>query len=1607
MPTITLGNFSNVYPNTTSVNMPFTAVANAPTTYSVVAGTNALSGFSPITDASFSGSIGNLAVALPTNPVPGTYDFNFTVKNANNCQSIVYSKSLTILPQPAIITSFAPKNIAIGEALTITGEGFSTTTAENIVYIGGIKCSVTDATTTSLTVTIPSGVSHSKILYTNTNSKNTAVSVDYLSVKYNWPNNILPNSANFANTQTSITLGSPLFSGNSDRFSIADFENDSKPDVITYTGSPATLRYFKNSSVSTNGGFLASQMNASSLTSISTPGAGGHALLLDIEGDGDLDVFGTVGGYNGSSFFQNNTTSVPLITTRTYSGTSYTGSTNVIDINKDGKTDIISGYTIGSGSGFYTHTNTTAFGSSTFSFNYSTSPSSNPTSMIRPFDMDGDSYEDVLSSQTNTIVVRRNMQNGTFSATPNNLTTSITPFDIRIADMNGDGISDIVYSGGNKIGVLINTSTSGNISTASEFIIQTSNTSTVLGLTLADFNNDGKIDIIASGNSKLSVFLNTTTSSLSFGNERDLGANMNNLSTLVALDLNGDNYMDIVGSDGSTIKYFVYQIVPEITLSSTNLISFNTCQGIPSASQSFNVSGSNLASNITIAAFSGYQYSLDNTTFTSTLSLPFGTGTVTNVPVYVRLAGTFSGTPAGNITLSTTNGNSPTVAVTGTVPPAPYPYDRAVNFTNGGSLVRQTTPSLNFTNFTVEAWIYPTTFNNWAGIISKGAFQLMTTNTGKLAIMFEESWSWSWTQTPNDVLSLNQWQHVAASYNASTKETKLYVNGTLVHSWIRTQNYVPNFSANALAIGTNNGTGNQPSSPYQRNFIGNIDEVKVWNAVRTDAQILANFDTELSGSETGLVAYYKFDQGIGAGNNTTLVSLTDLTSNANHLTPTSMTMNGSTNNILQVGPAIINSPGICLNDTVNLTHTVSGGTWATSDATIISVDTNTGAATANAEGTATITYTFTDNGCTFSTTKLFTVNPLPAAPIATTPINLCQNSTTTALAATALVGHTLQWYTVQTSGTASTTAPIPSTSALGTSIFYVSQRNNTTGCEGPRTAITVNVNAIPTISGVQNMTVGGSTLQLTGSGIPATTNPWVSSNTATATISATGEVTAVAGGSTIITYTNAEGCSIAQSITVVDCAQPFGNALSFGVGSMASNADFVLINSRIFPSQSVTNFTIETWIRPSVSDIIAGTPGNNWLSFLGYSGVKRSPSLYITNNGVLHASWSEGSSTVGTPISASSPTSLTANKWTHIALVKNGTTMKLYADGVEIYSTTCLATLDLPDNAYWLGKSDQQFGGTLDEVRFWSTARTQTQINTTMYTELLGNETGLLANFDFNQGIAGGSNTAIAIVTNKANSALNGTLTNFTKTGTSSNFVANTISTYTISGAATVCANSTAQYTHPVSGGTWSLSNGASATISNTGLLTVVGNENITVSYTYMLNGCSKTATMVVTIASPAPPVSTTPVNLCQNITTTALTATATTGNTLQWYTVATGGTGNLTAPTPSTTSVGIITYYVSQKNSTTNCESSRTAITVNVNEIPTISGVQNMTVGGNTLQLTGSGTPDITTPWASSNTAVATISALGEVTAVAGGTTVITYTTLSGCWSLSHKCVG
>jgi large repetitive protein len=175
-----------------------------------------------------------------------------------------------------------------------------------------------------------------------------------------------------------------------------------------------------------------------------------------------------------------------------------------------------------------------------------------------------------------------------------------------------------------------------------------------------------------------------------------------------------------------------------------------------------------------------------------------------------------------------------------------------------------------------------------------------------------------------------------------------------------------------------------------------------------------------------------------------------------------------------------------------------------------------------------------------------------------------------------------------------------------------------------------------------------------------------------------------------------------------------------------------------------------------------------------------------------------------------------------------------------------------------------------------------------------------------------------------------------------------------------------------------------------------VSANTVTYYVSQSIAGCQspRAAVVVIVRATPAAPISTSPIAYCQGASATALTAT---GTFLMWYTVATGGIGSATAPVPSTTTGGSITYYVSQ--TAVGCESLRTPIVVNVTATPLapaaptpVTYCENATASA--LTATGTNLLWYTTPSAGIGIATAPIPS----TTTAGTTTYYVSQSTGGC---------
>ena len=192
--------------------------------------------------------------------------------------------------------------------------------------------------------------------------------------------------------------------------------------------------------------------------------------------------------------------------------------------------------------------------------------------------------------------------------------------------------------------------------------------------------------------------------------------------------------------------------------------------------------------------------------------------------------------------------------------------------------------------------------------------------------------------------------------------------------------------------------------------------------------------------------------------------------------------------------------------------------------------------------------------------------------------------------------------------------------------------------------------------------------------------------------------------------------------------------------------------------------------------------------------------------------------------------------WQHVGFVFDdlANTIKIYKNGMLISTSTWNGTITgNPNSSLTLSQSSETFNGAMDDVRIWNVARTQTEIQTNMNTELAGTETGLKAYYLFNQGISSGNNTTITSVTDKTANVLNGTLNNFAKTGATSNFVVGKVSGSIVTNGLVLNLDASNSSSYSGTGTTWTdlsvssnngtLTNGATFNSANGGAMVFDG----------------------------------------------------------------------------------------------------------------------------------------------------------------------------------------
>ncbi len=146
-----------------------------------------------------------------------------------------------------------------------------------------------------------------------------------------------------------------------------------------------------------------------------------------------------------------------------------------------------------------------------------------------------------------------------------------------------------------------------------------------------------------------------------------------------------------------------------------------------------------------------------------------------------------------------------------------------------------------------------------------------------------------------------------------------------------------------------------------------------------------------------------------------------------------------------------------------------------------------------------------------------------------------------------------------------------------------------------------------------------------------------------------------------------------------------------------------------------TGFTISAWIKRDAAD--SGTKSivskRNTTFTDGYD-------FRILNDNTVQIYWKNGSNQILT-----SNTSIPDDEWHQVAVTYNGTTARIYIDGVEDINDGKTAPVDTDESFYIAaagkGTPTQHFRGNIDEVRVWDRALTPDQLRFIMNQEIEDN----------------------------------------------------------------------------------------------------------------------------------------------------------------------------------------------------------------------------------------------------------------------------------------------
>ncbi len=559
----------------------------------------------------------------------------------------------------------------------------------------------------------------------------------------------------------------------------------------------------------------------------------------------------------------------------------------------------------------------------------------------------------------------------------------------------------------------------------------------------------------------------------------------------------------------------------------------------------------------------------------------------------------------------------------------------------------------------------------------------------------------------------------------------------------------------------------------------------------------------------------------------------------------------------------------------------------------------------------TTTYTVTGtaaNGCTGSTTRVITVNPLPTVTTTASSTTICSGNSTTLTGAGA---STYAWMPGSLSGTSVVVSPAITTT-------YTVTGTDVNGCVNTATR-TITVNPTPTVTATASSPTicAGSSTNLTGAG--ASTYAWMPGSLSGTTVSVTPATTTTY----TVTGTAVNGCIATQTVLVTVTPSPT-------VTTTASSTTICSGNSTTITASGATTYSWMPGSLTGTSIVVSPATTTTYTVTGTTAGCTGTATRLITVNPSPTVTATASAPT----ICVGNSTNLTGSGASTYAWMPgslSGTTVSVTPATTTTYTVTGTAVNGCT--------STQTVLVTVTPLPTVTTSASSTTICN-------GSSTTITASGATTYSWMPGSLTGTSVVVSPA------VTTTYTVTGTTAGCSGTTTQLITVNPTPTVTA--TASAPSICVGNSTNLSgSGASTYAWMPGSLsgtTVSVSPVVTTTYTVTgtaVNGCISTQTVLVTV-TPGPTVTTSASSstICDGNSTTI---TASGATTYAWMPGSLTGTSVVVSPTTTTT------YTVT--GTTAGCTGTATQlITVNPTPTVTVSASSSTICNGNTTTLTASG---------------------------------------------------